>query len=94
MFKQLPAFTLRTNPRSYSGLTGPTTWQLDATISKEFRVTERWKSELKMSAYNATNHLNRANPDTGVNSSNFGQTLRQRGNYFGRQVELGLKIIF
>jgi hypothetical protein len=94
VFKPLPAFTLRTNPRSYSGLTGPRTWQVDATVSKEFRITERWKSELKMSAYNATNHLNRANPDTGVNSSTFGQTLRQRGNYFGRQVELGLKIMF
>ncbi len=94
VFKQLPAFTLRTNPRSYGGLTGPSVWQVDSTLSKEFRVTERLRSELKMSAYNATNHLNRADPDTGVNSSTFGQTLRQRGNYFGRQVELGLKIMF
>jgi hypothetical protein len=30
----------------------------------------------------------------GVTSSNFGKTLRQRCNYFGRQLEIGLKIMF
>ncbi|WP_031497830.1 carboxypeptidase regulatory-like domain-containing protein [Bryobacter aggregatus] len=94
VFTVLPAFTPRTNPINYSGLTGPMTLQLDATLSKNFRITERIKTELKMSAYNATNRLNRADPDLGVTSSTFGQAIRQRGNYFGRQLELGLKIAF
>ncbi len=94
VFSVLTPFTPRMNPISYSGLTGPSVWQADATVSKIFNITERWKTELKMAAYNATNRLNRADPDTGVTSANFGRTLRQRGNYFGRQVEIGLKIIF
>ena len=60
-----------------------------------------------MAAYNATNHLNRGNPDLGVTSATFGQALyqgspaaqfgpqtQQLGSVSGRQVELGLKFIF
>ena len=60
-----------------------------------------------MAAFNATNRLNRGDPDTNVQSSTFGQTLFQGspggsfgaqgatfGNQSGRQVELGMKIIF
>lgn len=94
VFKVQTAFTPRMNPWQYSGLTGPSVWELQGSLSKEFAITERWRTELKASAYNATNHLNRADPDLGVTSSTFGQTLRQRGNYFGRQLEIGLKIMF
>lgn len=94
VFSVITPFTPRINPMTYSGLTGPSVWQLDATLSKNFRITEGVRSELKMAAYNATNHFNRADPDTGVTSSNFGTAIRQRGNYFGRQLEIGLKVIF
>jgi hypothetical protein len=94
VFAVQPAFTPRTNPITYIGLTGPGVLQVDATLSKSFRVVERLRADLSMSAYNATNRLNRADPDLGVTSSTFGQTLRQRGNYFGRQLEIGLKLAF
>jgi hypothetical protein len=92
-FQRLPAFTPRSNPWQYDGLFGPRFWQMDLSLMKYFQVTERVKTEFKMSAYNATNRLNRADPDLGVTSSTFGQTLRQSGST-GRQVEFGLKIIF
>jgi hypothetical protein len=60
-----------------------------------------------MAAYNATNRLNRGDPDTNVLSSTFGKALFQGspggtigiqgatyGNQSGRQVELGFKILF
>jgi hypothetical protein len=91
----------------YGCLTGPKFWTLDANLSKSFNITERIHAELKIAAYNATNRLNRGDPDTGVNDSNFGQALYQGspggifgaqgatyGNQSGRQAELGLKIIF
>jgi len=68
--------------------------QVDASLSKNFMLTERFRAALSMGAYNATNRLNRADPDLGVTSSTFGQALRQRGNYFGRQLEIGLKLAF
>jgi hypothetical protein len=108
-FSPVPAntYVLRTNPLQYGCLTGPGFFDLDATLSKSFKITERIKTEFKMAAYNATNRLNRGDPDTNVYSSTFGQALYQGspggnfgqqgavyGNQSGRQVELGLKIIF
>ena len=91
----------------YSCLAGPHFWNVDANLTKAFAVTEKVHAELKMAAYNATNRLNRGDPDTGVLSSTFGQALYQGspggifgaqgatyGNQTGRQVELGLKVIF
>jgi len=92
-FRQQPADTPRTNPKQYSGLTGPYFWDLQGSVSKYFQVTERIRTEFKLAAYNATNRLNRNNPDLNVLSSTFGQALRQRGTS-GRQVEVGLKILF
>src|SRR5215472_12022193 len=109
VFSRIPAntYVLRTNPLQYDCLTGPHFWNLDANLTKAFHITERFRAELKMAAYNATNRLNRGDPDTNVLSSTFGQTLFQGspggtfgiqgatyGNQSGRQVELGMKIIF
>jgi hypothetical protein len=63
-------------------------------ISKDFTVTEKVKSQLKMSTYNATNTFMRADPDMNFNSSTFGQALRQSSFQQGRQTEIGLKIYF
>jgi hypothetical protein len=109
-FQQIPANTymLRTNPLQFGCLTGPQFFSLDGTLSKSFKITERVQTEFKMAAYNATNRLNRGDPDTNIYSSTFGQALYQGspGGTFGqqgatygtgnsgRQVELGLKIIF
>jgi hypothetical protein len=108
-FSPVPAntYVLRTNPLQYGCLTGPGFFDLDATLAKSFKIKERVKAELKMAAYNATNRLNRGDPDTNVYSSTFGQALYQGspggtfgqqgavyGNQSGRQVELGLKVIF
>jgi hypothetical protein len=108
-FSNPPAntYVLRTNPLQYDCLRGPHFWNLDANLTKAINITERVHAELKMAAYNATNRLNRGDPDTNVLSSTFGQTLFQGspggtfgaqgatyGNQSGRQVELGLKITF
>jgi hypothetical protein len=109
VFSRLPAntYVVRSNPLQYDCLTGPKFSQLDATLSKDFVVTERVRMELKMAAYNAINRLNRAGPNTDINSSQFGTALfqgtpaanfgaqtQELGNITGRQVELGLKIRF
>ena len=100
-------FVIRSNPLQFDNLTGPSYYMLDTTLSKSFRVTERFRAELKMAAYNVLNRLNRGNPNMDVNSSQFGQALYQGspsatfgpqtmelGNVSGRQVEIGMKIIF
>jgi len=109
-FAQTPAntYVLRSNPLQFGCLTGPKFFNLDGTLSKSVNITERVKTEFKVAAYNATNRLNRGDPDTNIYSSTFGQalfqgspggTFGQQGATYGtgnsgRQVELGLKIIF
>ena len=92
-FAVLPAYTPRTNPWQYPDVKGPIYWEVQGTLSKTFRITERVRTELKVAAYNLTNRLNRADPPTTVTSSTFGQALRQNISN-GRQLELGLKILF
>ena len=100
-------YQIQTNPMQYSCLTGPKFFDIDASLLKNFHITERVQAQLKMSAYNATNRLNRGDPDTNINDSSFGQALYQGspggtfgaqaatfGNDFGRQVEIGFKVFF
>lgn len=93
-FQPLPAYTPRTNPWYYSGLNGPGLFNLDATLQKDFAITEQKRFEARMSAYNALNGFTPSNPDMDVYSSTFGQAPYQLSNTFGRRVELGLKFVF
>ncbi len=108
-FSAIPSntYVLRSNPLQYGCLTGPSFWDLDASLAKDFHIIERFKAQLKLTAYNATNRLNRGDPDTNVYDSTFGQALYQGspGGTFGaqgatsafnsgRQVELVFKILW
>jgi hypothetical protein len=100
-------YAIQTNPIQFSCLTGPSFFDIDASLLKNFHLTERIQAQLKMTAYNATNKLNRGDPDTNFSDGNFGQALYQGspggtfgaqtavyGNQAGRQVELGFRIFF
>jgi hypothetical protein len=89
-----PAYTPRSNRYTYPGLTGPRFWDLDLSFAKDFAVYDRVKSQLKMSTYNSTNTLMRADPDMNFTSATFGQALRQASGQSGRQTEIGLKFFF
>ncbi len=89
-----PAFTPRSAPYFYSGLTGPRFWDLDASVMKDFHVTERIQSQLKMSSYNTTNTLMLADPDMNLEDTTFGEALQQSNFQTGRQTEIGLKLFF
>lgn len=95
VFRVLPAFTPRTNPDHYPNVRGPVYWEMQGTLSKQIALTaERVKLELRLSAYNLTNRLNRADPDVTITSSSFGKALRQIVNSSGRQAEVGARITF
>lgn len=109
VFSPLPAntYVLRTNPLQYSCIVGPRFVNLDATLQKNFNLTEKVQAQLKMTAYNATNKLNRADPNTSQSAADFGQALYQGspsgefggqtatyGNQAGRQIELGFRLTF
>jgi hypothetical protein len=92
-FSRLLSYTQRTNPRMYPDVRGPIYWDIQAAVAKTFRVGDQFKIQAKLSAYNVTNRLNRADPDLSVTSSTFGQSLNQNITV-GRQLEAVLKIMF
>jgi hypothetical protein len=94
-FTVLPAYTLRENPLEYPGIHGPIYWEMQGGLSKQFQIKERLRFELKGNAYNLTNRLNLASPDvTSVTSATFGQALHEAANLYGRQIELGGKLLW
>jgi hypothetical protein len=41
-------FKVRTNPRTYPGVQGPGYKNIDLSLSKNFRITERYRVEFKV----------------------------------------------
>lgn len=109
-FSPLPAntYVLRSNPMQYDCIVGPKFFNLDATLQKNIHITERVQAQLKLNAYNATNKLNYGDPDTSVNDTGlFGRAIYQGsptgefagqtatyGNQAGRQLEIGMRLLF
>ena len=90
MFQAPQPYTPRTNPWQYPGLTGPRFWQLDSTLSKNFQISERFRIEFRMEAYNLFNKFIPSNPDTNVYSSTFGMSTNQAN--LGREMQYALKL--
>jgi hypothetical protein len=89
-----PNLHKRDNPWTYPGLNGPGVWQSDVTMSKQFRLTERFKLEARIEAYNVFNHVQLANPTVDFTSANFGKVTAKLVAYNGREVQYGLRFVF
>ncbi len=101
VFSPLPPGTERTNPWQYPGLTGPGLFNLDASLGKNFAITERVKLEFQIQMFNALNQLTYADPSTSYGGPSFGtitDVLRNPDGGApiqpGRRTQLGLKILF
>jgi hypothetical protein len=73
-------------------------WNLDATLSKDFRIYERVGATLIIQSVNTLNHFVPANPSTNIQStSTFGVVTGQAGTGNGvtaRWMEFGLRLRF
>lgn len=68
---QLPYYTYGTMPRN--AFRGPGAVNLDIALAKKFQIRENASLELRLDAFNAFNHTNFSNPDTGITDATFGQ---------------------
>jgi hypothetical protein len=82
-------FTFGNSPRS--GLRGDASQTVDATLSREFPVTERFKVDLRSEFYNLLNHANFELPGHVLGAANFAAVLSARPS---RTVQLGLRVSF
>ena len=91
-FAKAAAYTIRSNPEYYSGLNGPINWNIDSTLSKYFRIRERYRLELRMEAYNMLNKIMWGAPNVTVTSALFGKISTQANQ--GRQFQYTVRIHF
>ncbi|MBI3645301.1 MAG: TonB-dependent receptor [Acidobacteriales bacterium] len=94
VFSQLPAYTPRSNPWLYPGVTGPGQLVVNASLVKAFHITEGYRFELRMDTFNALNNITWGDPSTNVFSSTFGRSTNQLQNTYGRRTQLGLRFEF
>jgi hypothetical protein len=73
-------------------LSGPPQRELDFSVFKNFRITERFRSEFRAEMFNLTNTPSFNIPSSNFQASNFGRLDSQRNS--PRQVQLALKIYF
>jgi hypothetical protein len=78
--------------RNGSGLTGPGYFNLDATIFKKFKFTERVGGELRADMFNALNHPNFNNPATNLTSATVGQINGTSSS--PRLIRFGVRVSF
>jgi TonB dependent receptor len=91
-FAQPPDFTYG-NVSPYIGtVRSPGMNNVDATLSKSFRVIERVKVELRVSMFNVLNHPVFSGPGTSLGNANFGIISSQAN--LNRQFEFAAKVLF
>ena len=89
-----PNLHKRDNPWTYPGLVGPGVEQVDMTMTKSFKLTERFRLEARVEGYNMFNHTDLANPTVDFTSANFGKITAKLVAYNGREMQYGLRLIF
>ena len=70
---------------------GPGRWSLDLNLIKRITITEGKEFEFRLTAENALNHANWNNPETSINSLDFGRITGASGN---RLVTTSLRLNF
>jgi len=80
------------NVKRNSLINGPGYWNLDSSIFKKFKFTERLGGELRADIFNILNHPNPANPSTGLMSTTFGQINGVSSS--SRLVRFGARVTF
>jgi hypothetical protein len=82
-------------------LSGPGLFALNLSLAKSFRITERFKAEIRADSFNLTNTPQFANPSTSITSSTYGYVTGTLGSGTGvngtgggRVFQLGAKINF
>jgi len=85
------AATLRPGTLGNGAVEGPGLWNLDISLGRNFRVTDKSRIQLRGELFNAFNHTNFSGIDTNIDSARFGVITSTAG---ARQIQLNLRVQF
>lgn len=92
-YKTRNAFTLRTVPDRFPDIRNPAEPNLNLSVEKTVRFTERYSMQLRGESFNVTNTPVYGGPDTSFSSARFGMIPLGQQN-FPRLVQLAAKFVF
>ena len=69
----------------------PGAWNLNLGVFRVFRLSERFRLEMRGEAYNALNHVNWGTPNTNISDANFGLITTA---WAARQMQIGARLSF
>ena len=77
----------------------PPVWNLDLSLFKQFRISERIQPELRIEGFNVMNHVNWGAPVTGFTANNFlqftpGNAESGTNTPGARRLQIGLRLVF
>jgi hypothetical protein len=72
-------------------ISGPGSWNMDVSVFRSFRITERLSLQFRGESFSVVNTPNWNNPDTNINNKTFGFITGAGGN---RLIQLGTKVIW
>jgi len=94
-FARVPVVTsnipIRPGNLGKNALRGPGTWNLDLSVSKDFKFYERYGLRFRADMFNATNAVRLGNPVVDIANARFGQILAVAP---ARTMQLGLRFTF
>ena len=93
VFSLLPAFAPFNGPLEFPGVDGPVQWNIDAELSKSFRIREGMNLQFRIEAYNLTNSVNYQPEDSNYGDTTFGQKNLQPTS-IGRTIQYSLRLTF
>jgi hypothetical protein len=73
---------------------GPRFFNYDASLSKNFRITENLKGQFRAELYNAFNHVNLGQPNGTVDATTAGQIFAIANLAQMRKWQFGLRLNF
>jgi len=74
-----------------NALRGPGRWNADLSFGKNFTFLEKYRLQIRTDLFNSLNHTNYNNPDTNIESANFGRITGTAG---AREIQLNARFVF
>ncbi|MBI5083017.1 MAG: carboxypeptidase regulatory-like domain-containing protein [Acidobacteria bacterium] len=87
------ANNVRTLGTRFTGIRADGVNNLDASLFKNLKITERFTTQLRIETYNTLNHVQFAEPNTTPANTAFGTVSAEKG-HGQRQITFGAKLIF
>ncbi len=93
-FVQPASYTFGNASRHLANINSPYSWNLDAMVEKDTRITERYSATFRAEAFNATNGVIFSGPTTSISSATFGTMATMSQSNTPRNIQVSVRFTF